>query len=115
MTFNKVKWLTQYFNVLSRFEELEWDCLGDGIKYKKIQEKRTFKFLVGLNKNLDKVCGWILGIKPLHAIQEAFSEVRRKESWKKVMLGNPNNATATDSSALTVHGNQNDNRSRKRP
>ena len=48
------------------FEELEWECPVDCNKYKKIVEKeRIFKFLLGLNKNLDAVRGRILGIKPL--------------------------------------------------
>ena len=63
--------VTRHFNVLSwhwqqldKFEELEWDCPRDRIMYKKIHEKkRTFKFLLGLNKNLDEVCGRILGIR----------------------------------------------------
>ena len=49
--------VTQYFSIFSQywqkldvFEEMEWDCVHDSIKYHKIMEKeRIFTFLVGLN------------------------------------------------------------------
>ena len=47
------------------YEELEWDCTSDNIKYQKIMEKKIFTFLAGLNKNLDEVQGRILSTKPL--------------------------------------------------
>ena len=55
--------VTQYFNLLTRywqqldmFETNDWDCPTDGTRYKKIVEKkRLYKFLLGLNKNLDEV------------------------------------------------------------
>ncbi|RVW59074.1 Retrovirus-related Pol polyprotein from transposon TNT 1-94 [Vitis vinifera] len=47
----------------------------DGFLYKKIVEgKRVFKFLLGLNKNLDEIRGRIMGVKPLPSLREAFSE-----------------------------------------
>ena len=49
----------------------------DAIKYKKIiKKKQTYKFLLGLNKNLNEVRGIILKIKPLPNIQEVASKVR---------------------------------------
>ena len=73
--------VTQYFNTLNHywqqldlFEEHNWSCPDDGIKYRQIIErKRIYKFLIGLNKNLDEVRGRILGSKPLLNIREAFS------------------------------------------
>ncbi|GAV56878.1 UBN2_3 domain-containing protein, partial [Cephalotus follicularis] len=70
--------VTQYFNTLSRywqqldiFEELDWECPGDHLKYMKIMEKEMIvKFLVGRNKNLDKVRGRIFGKKPLPSLRE---------------------------------------------
>ena len=59
--------VTQYFNLLTRnwrqldmLEINDWDCPtnADG-------KKRVYKFLLGLNKNLDKGRGKILGMKPL--------------------------------------------------
>lgn len=105
------------------FEELKWDCLGDGVKYKKIVEKeRFFKFLLGLNKNLDEVRGRVLSLKPLPSVREAISEVRRKESRKKIILRNQGfNSTTTNpindnGFALIAHGvnsQNNDNRTKK--
>ena len=66
------------------FKELNWNCTEDGVKHKKIvEQRRVFKFLLGLNQNLDDVRGMILSIKPLLNIREAFSEVRREESRKR--------------------------------
>ena len=50
-------------------------------------KKRLFNFLYGLNKELDEVRGRILGKTPLPSIREAFAEVRREESQKRVMMG----------------------------
>ncbi|KAG8363523.1 hypothetical protein BUALT_Bualt19G0031300 [Buddleja alternifolia] len=55
--------VTEYFNTLTRhwqqldiYEELVWKCLEDGLLYKKVVEKeRIYKFLLGLNKNLDEL------------------------------------------------------------
>ncbi|RVX15344.1 Maspardin [Vitis vinifera] len=54
--------VTEYFNILTRYwqqldiyEELVWKCPKDGLLYKKVIEKeRIYKFLLGLNKNLDE-------------------------------------------------------------
>lgn len=113
--------VTQYFNTLNRywqqldlFEEHNWSCPGDGIRYKQIIErKRIYKFLIGLNKNLDEVRGRILGSKPLLNIREAFSEVWREESRKKIMMGSQDSVTNPESSALAVRGNPFNNNDHK--
>ncbi|KAF5450286.1 hypothetical protein F2P56_030651 [Juglans regia] len=115
--------VTQYFNTLNRywqqldlFEEHNWSCPNDGIRYRQIIErKRIYKFLIGLNKNLDEVRGRILGSKPLPNIREAFSEVRREESRKKIMMGSQDSVTNPESSALVVRGNPSNNYSDHRP
>ncbi|RVX10632.1 hypothetical protein CK203_016941 [Vitis vinifera] len=109
--------VTQYFNTLNRywqqldlFEEHNWSCPGDRIRYRQIIErKRIYKFLIGLNKNLDEVRGRILGSKPLLNIREAFSEVQREESRKKIMMGSQDSVTNPESSALAVRGNPSNN------
>ena len=53
---------------------------------KLVEQKRTIRFLLGLNKDLDEVRGRIMGIKPLPTIREAFAKVRREESRKKLMI-----------------------------
>jgi hypothetical protein len=85
------------------FEIHNWNCPEDTVLYKRITEqKRTFKFLLGLNKNLDEVRGRIMGTKPLPNLREAFSEVRREESRKKVMMGPHNSAQIMEGSALAA-------------
>ncbi|KAL5739459.1 hypothetical protein ACOSQ2_028639 [Xanthoceras sorbifolium] len=68
--------LTRYWQQLDMFEHPEWSCTKDGILYKEL-----------LNPNLDEVRGRILVTKPLPKIREVFSEVRREESIKNVMMG----------------------------
>ena len=59
--------LSQYWQKLDMFKELERDCTSD--KYQKIVEKeRIFTFLVGLSKNLDEVRGRVLSTKPLPSL-----------------------------------------------
>ena len=47
----------------------------DAIKYKIVEKKWIYIFLLALNKNLDEVRGRILRTKPLPNIQEVASEV----------------------------------------
>ncbi|KAL5567177.1 hypothetical protein UlMin_030341 [Ulmus minor] len=109
--------LTRYWRQLDMFEIHEWNCPTDGAKYIEIVEKkRVYKFLLGLNKNLDKVRGRILGMKPLLNIRETFSEVRREESRKKFMMGSQNHQSTAESSALAARGSScqaTDNRQKK--
>ena len=92
-------------------EEHKWECPEDGMLFKKIVEQKFFfKFLLGLNQNLDKVRRRILGTEPLPNIREVFSEVRREESKKKVMMGSRIAQSTTESIGSTlatrVHGNK---------
>lgn len=114
--------VTQYFNSLSRcwqqldmFEVFPWKCKEDGAIFKKvIEQKRTFKFLLGLNKDLDEVRGRLMGVKPFPSTREAFSAVRHEESRRKVMMG-PQTEPLEEGSALSVRGYQQnyDNKQRK--
>ena len=114
--------LTRYWQQLDLFEKHKWKSPEDSVLYKDIvEQKRIFKFLPGLNPNLDEVRGRILGTKPLPSIREVFSEVRREESRKKVMFGNPNpehklDILVPENSTLIARGNQynvTDNQPRK--
>ncbi|KAL5850211.1 hypothetical protein ACOSQ4_008224 [Xanthoceras sorbifolium] len=117
--------VTQYFNNLTRhwqqldlFEKYQWKNQEDSSMYKDIlEQKRIFRFLVWLNPYLDEVRGRTLATKPFPSIREVFSEVRREESRKRIMLGSPNTENSVaEGSALFVKGNQNsfnDNKSRK--
>ncbi|GAA0147742.1 hypothetical protein LIER_07368 [Lithospermum erythrorhizon] len=72
--------LISYWQHLDMFEIHPWKCTDDAKLHKKIvEQKRTFKFLLGLNKDLDDVRGRFLSTKPLLSVREAFSEVRRKQ------------------------------------
>ncbi|GAV70419.1 UBN2_3 domain-containing protein, partial [Cephalotus follicularis] len=107
--------ITDYFNALIRYwqqldmlEDIKWHCPEDNQQYKKILEKeRIYKFLLGLNKELDEVRGRILSIKLLPSVCEVFSEVRREESRRKVMFGlGTKIPTSTESSALAANRGQ---------
>ena len=81
-----------------------FECAQCNQKYRKYVEKDwLFQFLLGLDKSLDEVRRRILTTKPLPSIWEAYSEVRRDESRKKVMLGKTAQSTLNEGSALAVH------------
>ena len=103
--------VTKYFNSLKRiwqdldlFNDQEWKCPDDACRYKAIVDaNRVFKFLAGLNVEFDEVRGRIIGKNPLLSINEVFSEVRREETRKSVMLGkNTVSASPTEGSAFNV-------------
>lgn len=100
------------------FEVYTWKCLEDTVLYRKIvEQKRTFKFLLGFNKNLDEVRGRVIGTKPFLSIRETFLEVRHEENRKKLMMGPQNSAPTLEGSTLAVReapsNNNNENRQRK--
>ncbi|PKU77888.1 hypothetical protein MA16_Dca005720 [Dendrobium catenatum] len=119
--------ISQYFNTLTccwkqldMFEQYQWKCLEDHVLHRKIIEaKRIFKFLIGLNKNLDGVRGRIMRTKPLPKLREAFSKVRSEERRRKVILGGlQGSSKVEEGNALTVRSNRNpshvENRHRKK-
>ena len=57
--------------------EEEWECTGDNVSLKKkIENKRVFEFLAGLNRELDDVRSRVLSRRLLPFIREVFFEVR---------------------------------------
>ena len=76
--------IAQYFNALTRhwqhldmFEGYTWKCPEDTDLYRRIlEQKRTFNFLLGLNKNLDEVKGRVMGTKPLPNFKSMFTKVQ---------------------------------------
>ncbi|PON63093.1 hypothetical protein PanWU01x14_133650, partial [Parasponia andersonii] len=85
---------------LDMFDDYIWKCHDDCKHYQKtIEHNRIFKFLAGPNMDFDDVRGRIIGRQPLPSIGEVFSEVRREESRRGVMLvkkiigGPPENST----------------------
>ncbi|RVW35073.1 Retrovirus-related Pol polyprotein from transposon TNT 1-94 [Vitis vinifera] len=82
--------VTEYFNTLTRlwhqldtFEVHNWNCVTDGR---------------------------IMGVKPLPSLREAFSEVRREESRKNLMIGSHQQLNMAESSALKTQFAPFDNR-----
>lgn len=61
---------------------------------KKLETKTTFKFLAGLNRDLDDVRGRIFNRRPPPSVREAFANVWQVESQQRVMLGDPSLASA---------------------
>src|ERR1044072_1910570 len=105
--------VTEYFNTLSRnwqqldvYEEVEWKSPEDKKLYNKLVEKdRIYKFLLGLNKELDEVRGRVLETKPLPKVREVFSEVKREENRRKLMLGKSTSASYSENSAMAARAN----------
>ncbi|RVW76413.1 hypothetical protein CK203_056591 [Vitis vinifera] len=104
--------VTKYFNSLKRiwqdldlFNTYEWKSIEDGLHHKKtMEDNQIFNFLVGLNVEFDEVRGRFIGRQPLPSIGEAFSEVRREESRRNVMLGKKGLGVAIEGSALVATG-----------
>ena len=113
--------MRQYFNMLTcswlqldLHETHLWKCADDSSIYQQIvEQKRTIRFLLGLNKDLDEVKGRVMGIKPFPTIREAFAEVRREESRTKLMLSEANITPALEGSALFTHNSSQNNRAGK--
>ena len=112
--------VTSYYNMLKSlwqeldlFYDLEWSCAEDSAQYQRTVEKdRVMEFLAGLNTDLDEVRGRVLGKESL-PISKAFSEVRREESRRGVMMGkrltnseNLLNATAPANKTVAAAYNQ---------
>ncbi|XP_071912178.1 uncharacterized protein [Coffea arabica] len=98
--FNSLKRIWQDLNL---FNSHEWKSTENFRHHKKtVEDSRIFKFLAGLNVEFDKVRGRIIGRQPLPSIGEMFSEVRREESRKNVMLGKKDPGVAVEGSALEV-------------
>ncbi|KAL9420128.1 hypothetical protein AB3S75_037830 [Citrus x aurantiifolia] len=106
--------VSEYYNEMKAlWQELDlcyeddWACMTDSVRYlKRIEDDRVYEFLAGLNKSLDEVRGRILGRIPLPSIREVFSEVRREEGRRKVMLGEKT-VSAPEISALMTGTNHN--------
>ena len=96
------------------FESHQWKCPEDYALYCKIvEQKRVFIFLMGLNKDLDDVRGRVIGTKPLPSLREVFSEVRREESRKMVLLGGQHSSPTLEGSAFATRGSRPPTKKRK--
>ncbi|XP_070057489.1 uncharacterized protein [Nicotiana tomentosiformis] len=86
--------VTAYYNeMVSLWQELDqcyndkWECPADSVKTRKMEEnERVYLFLAGLNQEFNEVRSRILGKNPMPSLHETFSEIRREETRRKVML-----------------------------
>ncbi|RVW88813.1 hypothetical protein CK203_034686 [Vitis vinifera] len=69
-----------------------------------MEDNWIFKFLADLNVEFDEVRGRIIGRQSLPSIGEVFSEVRREESRRNVMLGKKGPRVAIEGSTLVTMG-----------
>ena len=99
--------VTEYYTeMLGLWQDLdlscEEDCTRDSVRFKKkMENERVFEFLAGLNCELDNVRSRVLSRRPLPSIREVFSEVRREESRRRVML---DHSVGPEGSALLTYG-----------
>jgi len=72
---------------------------------------------LGLNQELGEVRGRILGRKSALSIREVFSEVRREELRKKIMLRHSNGIKIqeAESSSLAARGHEQEGERTKKP
>lgn len=119
----ELKWedldMTRYFDELTKlwqemdiFNDNDWRCSEDDTCYRKMEERdRIHDFLAGLNKELNEMRGRCLATIPVPNILVIFSEVRREESRKRVMLGESKTlAPISKGSAFAAHGVQGSNK-----
>ncbi|KAJ0105997.1 hypothetical protein Patl1_18267 [Pistacia atlantica] len=90
------------------YYETNWNCVDDSTKYnQRLEKKCVFDFLEGLNPNLDEVWGRILATKPLPSARNAFVEVHREESHRRVMLSSSRMNSASQAFALATQSARN--------
>lgn len=88
----------------------------DAARFKKSEENdRVYMYLAGLDWNIYEVRGRTLARKPLPSIHEVFSEVRREESRRRVMLNAPKSFTQVEGSGLATKGFDPDGDRKKKP
>ncbi|XP_073030656.1 uncharacterized protein [Primulina eburnea] len=104
----------QMFDLRTRSRNLRqddgtWtDAANREIYQKLLAKERTYDFLTGLHPSLDDARGRILSFKPLPSLDTIFSEVRREEQRKQIMLGEATIPVATnhDASAKAARGSR---------
>ncbi|XP_024019292.1 uncharacterized protein LOC112090970 [Morus notabilis] len=100
-------WENRFWQDLDLFNTYEWKSPEDAQHHKKtVEDSHTFKFLAGLNVEFDEVRGRIIGRPPLPSIGEVFSEVRREETRRNVMLGKKGPGIAEGSALASTAGSK---------
>ncbi|KAE8672566.1 G patch domain-containing protein TGH [Hibiscus syriacus] len=112
--------VAQYFGILNKYwqqidlyEKNEWKCQEDSNFYnRQTNQRRVFQFLSGLNGEFDGARGRILATKPLPLVREVFSEIRREESRRSLMVPP---VQRTDASALVTSSTSRNQQRKNRP
>ena len=86
--------VSEYHNTLANlwlqmdmYRSPKWTCTADAAVYRNLLDQtRTVRFLLGLNKDLDDVRGRIMATSPLPDLRKAFAQVRRESSRRRIML-----------------------------
>ncbi|KAL4383321.1 hypothetical protein GQ457_15G016580 [Hibiscus cannabinus] len=107
--------VTAYYNSLQSlwqqiylYESNEWSTPNDDVLYQTLLAKRrVFRFLHGLNKEIDHLRGRVLSTSPLPSLREVFSMVKKEESRREVMLSP---TPIYDGSALLTHSSSTQSR-----
>ncbi|KAF5467577.1 hypothetical protein F2P56_011815 [Juglans regia] len=77
---------------------------GEGnVTRKMVENARIFKFLAGLNGEFDEVRGRILGRQPLPPLGEIFSEARREDCRRNVMMNKKEDETVETSTLVAAN------------
>ena len=80
--FHSLKWIWQELDLLNTYK---WNSTED--EKQTVEEGRIFQFLAGLKEELYEVRGRIIGRSTLPSLGEMFSEVRREETRRSIMMG----------------------------
>ncbi|XP_028754215.1 uncharacterized protein LOC114713703 [Neltuma alba] len=110
--------ITQYYTdlviqwqQLDMYESYDWKCTGDAALYAKIkEEKRVFKFLLGLDDRFEEVRGRIMGLSTLPPLREVFFTVRNEESRKRLTSTELRNEPSQPNALMSKGGPQDDSR-----
>ncbi|XP_054808484.1 uncharacterized protein LOC129310613 isoform X4 [Prosopis cineraria] len=108
--------VTQYYNVLLRqwqkwdlYEIHQWYCETDAQYYNTLkEEKRVYKFLIGLNPIFEAIRNHIMSLDPLPTLEEVFFVVKREESRKRPTPNTSTAYAAPESSTLVAEGARSD-------
>ncbi|CAN1842170.1 hypothetical protein LINPERHAP1_LOCUS36765 [Linum perenne] len=93
--------MSSYWLQLDMYEALPWADPTDAELFREyVDQKRTLRFLLGLNEDLDAAKSRIMGAKPPLGLSNAVAELQREESRRQLMVTGPK--SAPEASALTI-------------
>nr|XP_011465815.1 PREDICTED: uncharacterized protein LOC105351914 [Fragaria vesca subsp. vesca] len=84
-------------------------CEEGGKLSEYVKNQKTMKFLMGLNENYAQMRGTIVAIKPLLAVNKAYSMVLRHEKQAEAAMGSKQGVQQQEAAAFAVRGSDRDN------